>query len=56
MYTSDDTVLYSYTTTSANGPVVRPGLVFNTGWTPYALAPIYNGASPRGVGTTDFSA
>lgn len=56
VYTSDGTVLYSYTTTATNGPAVRPGSVFNTGYTPYLLAPIYNGASPSGIGTTDFSA
>lgn len=56
VYTSDGTLLYSYTTTSTNGPAVTSGSVFNTGWTPYTLAPIYNGASPSGVGTTVFSA
>jgi hypothetical protein len=56
VYTSDGTLLYSYTTTATNGPAVRTGSVFNTGWTPYALAPIYNGAGPSGLGTTVFSA
>ncbi len=56
VYNSDSTLLYSYTTTSANGPSVRAGTVFNTGWTPYVLAPVYNGAGPTGFGTTDFSA
>ena len=56
VYDSDETVLYSYTTTATNGPLVLSGLVFNTGWIPYTLAPIYNGASPNGLGTSDFSA
>ena len=54
VYNSDDTLLYSYATTAANGPVVTSGSVFNTGWTPYTLTPIYNGASPSGFGTTIF--
>lgn len=55
VYRSDDTLLYSYTTTATNGPSVRAGSEFNTGWTPYQLAPIYNGASPSGLGTAVFS-
>ncbi|MFM8599196.1 MAG: PecA family PE domain-processing aspartic protease, partial [Mycobacterium sp.] len=55
VYTVDGTLLYSYTTTATNGPAVRTGSLFNTGWTPYTLAPIYNGASPSGFGTTVFS-
>ena len=55
VYRSDGTLLYSYTTTATNGPAVRTGSVFNTGYTPYLLAPIYNGASPSGLGTTIFS-
>ena len=54
VYTSDGTLLYSYTTTATNGPAVQPGSVFNTGWTPYTLTPIYNGVSPSGLGTTTF--
>ena len=56
VYNSDGTLLYSYTTTATNGPAVRAGSVFNTGYTPYLLAPIYNGARSSGIGTTDFSA
>lgn len=56
VYRSDGTLLYSYTTTATNGPAVTTGSVFNTGYTPYLLAPIYNGAGPSGVGTTDFTA
>ena len=55
VYRSDDTLLYSYTTTATNGPSVQSGSVFNTGWTPYQLAPIYNGAGPSGLGTAVFS-
>ena len=52
VYTSDGTLLYSYTTTSTNGPAVTSGSVFNTGFTPYGLVPIYTGQGPSGVGTT----
>ncbi|NBP86828.1 MAG: hypothetical protein EBU54_17255, partial [Mycobacteriaceae bacterium] len=54
VYTTDSTLLYSYTTSATNGPLVTSGSVFNTGWTPYTLSPIYNGASPSGFGTTVF--
>jgi hypothetical protein len=56
VYTSDGTLLYSYTTTAKNAPRVKAGSVFNTGYTPYLLGPIYNGANPSGFGTTGFSA
>lgn len=54
VFTTDGTLLYSYPTTTTNGPAVRPGDEFNTGWTPYTLLPIYNGAGPSGFGTTVF--
>jgi hypothetical protein len=54
VYTADGTVLYSYTTTSKNGPFVTSGSDFNTGYTPYLLAPIYTGQGPSGYGTTVF--
>ena len=49
-------LLYSYTTTERNAPQVFDGSGFNTGFTPFILAPIYVGAAPSGVGTTNFSA
>ena len=55
VYNTDQALLYSYTTTSTNGPAVVSGNAFNTGYTPYGLVPIYTGASPSGFGTTVFN-
>ena len=55
VYSTDQTLLYSYTTTSSNGPAVISGSSFNTGYTPYGLVPIYTGASPSGFRTTVFN-
>ena len=59
VYTADGaTLLYSYTTQGGNAPTefIDSGL-FNTGNAPYAQNPIYlnYGASPYGIGSTDFS-
>jgi hypothetical protein len=62
VYTSSDQELYSYTVTgSANAPeVISPAPVngfpgiFNTGYVPFSLGPIYISNSPSGVGTTVF--
>jgi len=54
VYTDDGaTLLYSYTTTATNGPLVVPGQM-NTGSVPFALGPVYISYSPGGVGTTTF--
>jgi hypothetical protein len=61
VYTSTGDPLYSYTVTDANAPLVIsdgtvggfPG-VFNTGYYPFSLGPIYISNSPGGVGTTVF--
>jgi hypothetical protein len=55
VYSGDGILLYSYTTTSTNAPYVSTGTEFNTGYTPYGLMPIYNGASPSGFGSTVFN-
>ena len=55
------TLLYSYTVTAANEPLVVPTSLLstlygftNTGNTPFALDPIYISNSPTGVGQTIF--
>lgn len=61
VYTSSGDPLYSYTVTDSNAPLVIadgtvggfPG-VFNTGYYPFSLGPIYISNSPSGVGTTVF--
>jgi hypothetical protein len=62
VYTSSGYELYSYAVTgSANAPEVIssatvdgfPG-IFNTGYVPFSLGPIYISNSPSGVGTTVF--
>jgi len=61
VYTSSGQPLYSYTVTDGNGPLVIssgtvggfPG-VFNTGYLPFSLGPIYISNGPAGVGTTVF--
>jgi VCBS repeat-containing protein len=53
VYTGDgQTLLYSYTTTSTNTPIVVSGTVMNTGYTPFAQGPVYIGYG--GGGTTVF--
>ena len=60
VYTSDGaTLLYSYTTTAATGPLVtstNPSSfgAFNTGMAPFLQTPVYISNSPSGVGTTIF--
>jgi hypothetical protein len=61
VFTSTGDPLYSYTVTDANAPLVIssgtvggfPG-IFNTGYVPFSLNPIYISNSPTGVGTTVF--
>jgi hypothetical protein len=54
VYTTDlTTLLYSYTTTAINSPLVTAGQM-NTGYMAFAGAPVYIGYSPLGVGTTTF--
>jgi hypothetical protein len=48
------TPLYSYTTTATNDPIVTGDVAMNTGFTPFALGPVYVGNSPSGVGTITF--
>lgn len=48
VYSSDNqTLLYSYTTTAANGPIVVSGRLMNTGHIPFLLSPVYIGYRPR---------
>ena len=54
VYNSSNQLLYSYTTTATNGPVVTPTAEMNTGYMPFALGPVYISYSPSGVGTTTF--
>jgi PE family len=54
VYNSSDQLLYSYTTTPTNGPVVTSTAAMNTGYMPFALGPVYISYSPSGVGTTIF--
>lgn len=55
VYTSDgQTLLYSYTASGANGPIVTTDTTMNTGNLPFALQPVYISYSPSGVGTTTF--
>jgi len=54
VYSNDlTTLLYSYTTTAINSPLVTTGQM-NTGFMAFAGAPVYIGYSPIGVGTTTF--
>jgi hypothetical protein len=54
VYTNDDlTLLYSYTTTATNSPLVLSGQM-NTGYMPFTQGPVYISYSPSGVGTTTF--
>jgi hypothetical protein len=50
----NQTPLYSYTTTETNTPAVTRDIPMNTGFTPFALGPVYIGNSPGGVGTITF--
>ncbi|MBY0440796.1 MAG: PecA family PE domain-processing aspartic protease, partial [Mycobacteriaceae bacterium] len=53
VYTNDgQTLLYSYTTSSTNGPWVISSGVMNTGYIPFAQQPIYLSYSPTARGTT----
>ena len=54
VYNSSDQLLYSYTTTATNSPVVTSTGEMNTGYMPFALGPVYISYSPSGVGTTTF--
>ena len=54
VYNSSDQLLYSYTTTATNGPIVTSTAEMNTGYMPFALGPVYISYSPSGVGTTIF--
>jgi hypothetical protein len=61
VFTNSGQSLYSYTVTDANAPLVIssgsaggfPG-VFNTGYLPFSLGPIYISNDPSGVGATVF--
>lgn len=54
VYTDDGlTLLYSYTTTATNSPLVASGQM-NTGYVPFAQGPVYISYSPGGVGATTF--
>jgi hypothetical protein len=61
VFTNSGQPLYSYTVTDDNAPLVIssgsaggfPG-VFNTGYLPYSLGPIYISNDPNGVGRTVF--
>jgi hypothetical protein len=61
VFTNSGQPLYSYTVTDANAPLVIssgsaggfPG-VFNTGYLPFSLGPIYISNDPTGVGATVF--
>jgi hypothetical protein len=48
------TPLYSYATTATSDPIVTGNVLMNTGFTPFALGPVYVGNSPSGVGTITF--
>jgi hypothetical protein len=56
VYTGDgQTLLYSYTTTGTNTPMVVSGNVMDTGYTPFAQGPVYIAYSGSGgSGTTVF--
>ena len=54
VYNSSDQLLYSYTTTATNSPVVTPTAEMNTGYMPFALGAVYISYSPGSVGTTTF--
>lgn len=56
VYSTDGTLLYSYTTNSANGPTVVPDDdPMNSGNIPFSQGPVYfNYGAPGGFGSTDF--
>jgi hypothetical protein len=54
VYNSSDQLLYSYTTTATNSPIVTSTAEMNTGYMPFALGPVYLSYSPSSVGTTIF--
>ncbi|GJP04216.1 PE family protein [Mycobacterium marinum] len=51
----NQTLLYSYTTTGTDSPVVTGNIPMNTGLLPFALGPVYISNSPSGVGTVVFN-
>lgn len=53
VYTADgQTLLYSYTTTATNGPVIVGSTSMNSGYFPFSENPIYIDYRPSGFGTT----
>ncbi len=55
VYTPDgQTLLYSYTTTASNSPLVTDGGTMNTGYMPFQQQPVYVSYDPSGFGTTVF--
>ncbi|WP_370067770.1 PecA family PE domain-processing aspartic protease [Mycobacterium sp. MAA66] len=53
IYASDGTLLYSYKTTSTNTPTVTGTTSMNTGYSPFALGPVYINYNTL-TGSTDF--
>ncbi|MXI71855.1 PecA family PE domain-processing aspartic protease, partial [Mycobacterium tuberculosis] len=51
----NQTLLYQYTTTASNSPVVTADPRLNTGLTPFLLGPVYISNNPSGVGTVVFN-
>ncbi|ORW88801.1 hypothetical protein AWC27_13970 [Mycobacterium szulgai] len=51
---NNQTLLYSYTTTAADSPIVAGNVPMNTGVMPFALGPVYISKNPSGVGTVVF--
>ncbi len=51
--TDDSTLLYTYTTTDTNSPLVTTGQM-NTGYMAFAQQPVYISYIPSGVGATTF--
>lgn len=52
---NNQTLLYSYTTTATDSPVVTGNVPMNTGLMPFALGPVYISNSPSGVGAVVFN-
>jgi PE family len=54
IYTASGTPLYTYTTSGINTPAPISSGLMNTGFEPYAQAPVYISYTPGAVGTTTF--
>jgi hypothetical protein len=54
IYDSNGTPLYHYTTSGINTPTPIASGLMNTGFEPYAQAPVYVSYAPTGTGTTTF--